>query len=180
MESTLEKSPANEVQQIRTASANGQKNKLCSALLGWLDFRTLGNVAGVWLMVHVSKWKALGMFDLFLSIYVKINLIDVSVKCHGVKPWCRCGIYHNKQPIGVSPNLQGWSSHGISQVELQGSGRHFFLPKLTEVGVGKISSFWSVVSSILYFHPETLGKWSNLTIIFFRWVENHQPGLFVV
>ena len=42
MESTLEKSPANEVQQIRTASANGQKNKLCSALIGWLDFRTLG------------------------------------------------------------------------------------------------------------------------------------------
>ena len=179
MESTLEKSPANEVQQIRTASANGQKNKLCSALIGWLDFRTLGmwlDFGSCFTCQNGRHWVCLTCFYGFMFI----NLIDVNVKCHGVKPWCRCGIYHNKQPIGVSPNLQGWSSHGISQVELQGSGRHFFLPKLTEVGVGKISSFWSVVSSILYFHPETLGKWSNLTIIFFRWVENHQPGLFVV
>ena len=25
-------------------------------------------------------------------------------------------------------------------------------------------------SNIFYFHPETLGKWSNLTSIFFKWV----------
>ena len=140
------------------ASANGQKNKLCSALIGWLDFRTLGNVAGFWFMLHMSKWKALGMFDLFLSIYVKINLIDVSVKCHGVKPWCRCGIYHNKQPIGVSPNLQGWSSHGISQVELQGSGRHFFCQnwRRSEWGKSAVSGRWFQVFCI--FTPKPWGN----------------------
>jgi len=106
MESTLEKSPANEVQQIRTASANGQKNKLCSALIGWLDFRTLGmwlDFGSCFTCQNGRHWVCLTCFYGFMFI----NLIDVNVKCHGVKPWCRCGIYHNKQPIGVSPNLQG-------------------------------------------------------------------------
>ena len=62
MESTLETSPANEVQRIRSIG-NGQK-KTCAG------FSDTWNVAGFWLMLHMSKWKALGMFDLFLWIYV--------------------------------------------------------------------------------------------------------------
>lgn len=30
---------------------------------------------------------------------------------------------------------------------------------------------WLVVSMTFYVHPESLGKWSNLTGIFFKWVE---------
>ena len=39
--------------------------------------------------------------------------------------------------------------------------------------------FWLVVSNIFKCSPRTLGKWSNLTSIFFQmgWF-NHQPGLF--
>ena len=55
---------ANEVPADPWQWFNGQKKSLC-----WI-FRTLGKVAGFWLMLHMSKWKALGMFDLFLWIYV--------------------------------------------------------------------------------------------------------------
>ncbi len=36
--------------------------------------------------------------------------------------------------------------------------------------------FWVVVSNFFYFHPY-LGKWSNLTIIFFRWVAQPPTSL---
>ncbi len=34
----------------------------------------------------------------------------------------------------------------------------------------ELEIYWVVVSNIFYFHPY-LGRWSNLTSIFFRWVE---------
>ena len=73
--STLEESPANEVQRIRSIG-KWTKSKLCSVLIGWLDFRTLGNVAGFWLMLHMSKWKVFLTFLTCFYGFMFINLID--------------------------------------------------------------------------------------------------------
>ena len=117
----------------------------------------------VWSNIWINYWVVLST-DLQYSIWDSPLF------------WIRC-FHMLERRSGTLPRL-GWtktSKRCTSQMALVqsiGTAYNFFLKNNNPyLGGGN--------SNIFYFHPGSLGKWSNLTIyiyiIFFKWVEtNHQ------
>ena len=81
------------------------------------------------------------------------------------------GIFHGKKKSVLFWDVLGWFQ--FYDIFL-GKGHFFAFLPVVEKRVKQGFLFWVVVWNIFWFHV-CLGKLSNLTSIFFRWIENHRP-----